>query len=112
MGDLGWEDPLEEGMAIDSSILAWRIPMDKRSMAGYSLWDRRESDTTKHSTASTQQRLANIITYEISTTAKCIQDSLKLSSSKNLWGRGRQLSGLVSGLHGAPERKYNRSFPS
>ena len=26
---LGWEDPLEEGMAIHSSILAWRIPMDK-----------------------------------------------------------------------------------
>ena len=23
---LGWEDPLEEGMAIPSSILAWRIP--------------------------------------------------------------------------------------
>ena len=23
---LGWEDPLEEGMATDSSILAWRIP--------------------------------------------------------------------------------------
>ena len=26
---LGWEDPLEEGMATDSSILAWRIFMDK-----------------------------------------------------------------------------------
>ena len=26
---LGWEDPLEEGMATDSSILAWRIPMDR-----------------------------------------------------------------------------------
>ena len=26
---LGWEDPLEEGMAIHSSILAWKIPMDK-----------------------------------------------------------------------------------
>ena len=26
-GDLGWEDSLEEGMAIHSSILAWRIPM-------------------------------------------------------------------------------------
>ena len=26
---LGWEDPLEEGMAIHSSILAWRIPMDR-----------------------------------------------------------------------------------
>ena len=25
---LGWEDPLEEGMAVHSSILAWRIPMD------------------------------------------------------------------------------------
>ena len=23
---LGWEHPLEEGMAIHSSILAWRIP--------------------------------------------------------------------------------------
>ena len=26
---LGWEDPLEEDMAIRSSILAWRIPMDR-----------------------------------------------------------------------------------
>ena len=26
---LGWEDPLEEGMAPPSSILAWRIPMDR-----------------------------------------------------------------------------------
>ena len=26
---LGWEDPLEEGMASHSSILAWRIPMDR-----------------------------------------------------------------------------------
>ena len=26
---LGWEDPLEEGMATHSSILAWRIAMDK-----------------------------------------------------------------------------------
>ena len=28
---LGWEDPLEEGMATHSSILAWRIPMDRRT---------------------------------------------------------------------------------
>ena len=28
---LGWEDPLEEGMAIHSSIPAWRIPMDRGS---------------------------------------------------------------------------------
>ena len=26
---LSWEDPLEEGMAINSSILAWRIPRDR-----------------------------------------------------------------------------------
>ena len=26
---LGWEDTLEEGMATHSSILAWRIPMDR-----------------------------------------------------------------------------------
>ena len=26
---LGWEDPLEMGMATHSSILAWRIPMDR-----------------------------------------------------------------------------------
>ena len=27
--DPGWEDPLEEGMATHSSILAWKIPMDR-----------------------------------------------------------------------------------
>ena len=26
---LGWEDPLEEDMATHSSILSWRIPMDR-----------------------------------------------------------------------------------
>ena len=26
---LGYKDPLEEGMATHSSILAWRIPMDR-----------------------------------------------------------------------------------
>ena len=26
---LGWEDPLEEDTAIHSSVLAWRIPMDR-----------------------------------------------------------------------------------
>ena len=25
-----WEDPLEEGMATDSSILAWRIPWSEK----------------------------------------------------------------------------------
>ena len=28
---LEWEDPLEEGMATHSSILAWRMPMDREA---------------------------------------------------------------------------------
>ena len=28
---LGWEDPLEMGIATHSSILAWRIPMDRKA---------------------------------------------------------------------------------
>ena len=31
---LGWEDPLEEGMATRSNILAWRIPMDRGTWWG------------------------------------------------------------------------------
>ena len=29
---LGWEDPLEKGQPIDSSILAWKIPWTGWSM--------------------------------------------------------------------------------
>ena len=42
---LGLEDPLEEVMATHSSILPWRIPME-RSLGGYSPWGGKESDTT------------------------------------------------------------------
>ena len=35
---LGQEDPLEEGMTMHSSILAWRIPWTEER-GGYSLWD-------------------------------------------------------------------------
>ena len=28
---LGWEDPLEKGMATHSSIFVWRIPMDREA---------------------------------------------------------------------------------
>ena len=44
---LGWEDPLEEGMATHSSILAWRIPMDRG--AWWATVQRvAESDTTNN----------------------------------------------------------------
>ena len=44
---LGREDPLEEGMATHSSVLAWRIPYGQRSLDGYSPWGLKESDTTE-----------------------------------------------------------------
>ena len=30
---LGWEDPLKEGMAAHSSILAWRIPLTEEPVS-------------------------------------------------------------------------------
>ena len=44
---LGQEDPLEKGMAIHSSILAWRIPWTEEPGGLYSPWDHKESDTTE-----------------------------------------------------------------
>ena len=43
---LGGEDPLEEEMATHSSMLAWRKSHGPRSLAGYSPWGHKESDTT------------------------------------------------------------------
>ena len=31
VGSLDWEDPLEENMATNSSILAWRIPRSEKA---------------------------------------------------------------------------------
>ena len=44
---LGWEDPLEEGMATHSSILAWRIPMDRGAWQVTVHGVTKESDTTE-----------------------------------------------------------------
>ena len=40
---LGWEDPLKEGMAIHSSILAWKLPWQEepgrlQSMGSQKSW--------------------------------------------------------------------------
>ena len=43
---LGWEDPLEEGMATPSSILA-RESHGQRSLAGYTPQGCKKSDTTE-----------------------------------------------------------------
>ena len=45
---LGWEDPVEEGMATHSSILAWRIPRTEEAW-----W------ATAHGVAKSQTRLSD-----------------------------------------------------
>ena len=44
---LGWEDPLEEVMATVSSILAWRISMDRGARWATVHGGCKESDTTE-----------------------------------------------------------------
>ena len=41
---LGWEDPLENGTATHSSILAWRIPWTEEPGRLYSPWGRKGLD--------------------------------------------------------------------
>ena len=45
---LGWEDPLEEGMATHSSILSWRISVENRA------WQ-----ATVHGVIESQTQLSN-----------------------------------------------------
>ena len=46
LGLISWEDPLEEGMVIHSSILAWRIPWTEVP-AVYNSWSHKELDKTE-----------------------------------------------------------------
>ena len=46
----GLEDPLEKGMATQSSVLAWRVPQTEKPGRLYSPWGRKESDTTERPT--------------------------------------------------------------
>ena len=46
-GSLGWEDPLEEGLATHSSTLIWRIPWTEEPGGLYSPWGHKESGMTE-----------------------------------------------------------------
>ena len=50
----GGEAPLEEEMAVHSSVLACRIHR-QRSLVGYSPWGHRESDTAERLTVVSRQ---------------------------------------------------------
>ena len=47
---LGWEDPLEKGMATHSSILAGEFHGQRSQAEPYSPWDLKASDMTKPGT--------------------------------------------------------------
>ena len=55
---LGWEDPLEEGMAIHSSILAWKNPKDGGSWKATLHGLAKESDTTEQLITHTQGQMS------------------------------------------------------
>ena len=58
---LGWENTLEEGMATHTSILAWRISMDRGA------WQRTESDMTERlSTAKQNIQKKQILFFSFS----------------------------------------------
>ena len=56
---LGWEAPLEEGVAIHSRvpILAWEIPWAEEPGRLHSPWVRKESDTTESNTSQVLEQI-------------------------------------------------------
>ena len=74
---LGGEDPLEESMATHSSILAWRIPIDRGAWEGYSPWGGKKFDTT--------DRLSLMTRY----TSRTSTDTWYVSDNKIAWVGGQ-----------------------
>ena len=60
---LGQEDPLEEEMAIHSSILAWRIPWTG-NLLGYSLWGHRVGHDSMTFTSLVAQLVKNLLAMQ------------------------------------------------
>jgi len=52
---LGWDDPLEKGMATPPVFLPGEF-LGQMSLVGYSLWGRKELDTTQQLTLTTLLR--------------------------------------------------------
>ena len=56
---LGWEDPLEEGMATRSSILAWRVPWTE------------QPEGLVHGVIKSRTRLKQQHNWELTTQCQC-----------------------------------------
>ena len=76
---LGWEDPLEEGMATHSSILAWRILMDRGA------WQATVHGVSKNQTLNTLRTL----TFAYSWAKSCIT-KLLMSLAERCTEKGKQ----------------------
>ena len=63
---LGQEDPLEEGMATHSNILAWRIPWTEEP-GGLQSMGSQESDMTEHARTAQQTYLKDISSFCVTT---------------------------------------------
>ena len=77
---LGWEDPLEQGMAIHSSILAWRVPWTERHGG---LWSMGSQSQTRLMWLSTHtRRLWSLFYKVVPRLTECSFPSLVPSGSK------------------------------
>ena len=88
---LGQEDPLEEGMATHSSILAWESHRQRR-LAGCSLQGRKESNTTEATEHSTAQHVVSV-GQEFRIQGACfVSDAPALGFSCGTSRKGQRLS--------------------
>ena len=66
---LGWEDPLEKGMATHSSTLAWRIPWTEelewalQDLQGHKEWD--TTEVTQHTCTQDLNQVCGLISYNV-----------------------------------------------
>ena len=78
---LGWEDPLEKGLATHSSILAGEF-YGQRRLAGYSPWGRKELDMT-----------TSLFLY-------------RGQEMERIWGQHEKASSLAAALTPVPPQGY------
>ena len=78
---LGREDPLEKEMATHFSILAWKIPWTEKPV-DYSLWGRKESDTTEWLHFLLSLSLLNLV-YKASNKGKVLIKNIRKEESEH-----------------------------
>ena len=109
---LGWEDPLEKGMATDSSILAWRVPWTEEPGGLLFMWSQRVGHdwvTNRHTHPETWVRFScpcfgqKAADWESRLSECRVQGHLGLPSSSQVawWLKTKQNkkpAGLIPGL--------------